>query len=78
MLLTILAIPALFIAPISAWVAFSYFRSGELRHASIAGGVAGLALVIYLAASQGDKINFRTDGCYNEWDGRSNRMVCDD
>lgn len=76
-MLTILAIPSLFVAPLAAMVAYGYFKDGDKRNATKAGLVTALTLSIYLIASNGDSVKFKTGDCYRDWDGRANRMVCD-
>ena len=72
-----LAIPALFVAPLSAFVAYGYFRERDARSGAKAGAVAIVSLSIYLLAQDGGNVKIRTEGCYKDWDGRSNSLVCD-
>lgn len=76
--MTLLAIFAVFVGPISAWLAFTFFRDGDYRSSGKAVAVAMVSAFIYLSVQDGQNVKIMTEGCYREWDGRSNRMVCDD
>lgn len=71
------AIPALFVAPLSAFVAYGYFREGDARSGVKASAACVVALALYLLAQDGGNVKIRTEGCYKDWDGRSNSLVCD-
>lgn len=77
-IITLLAIPSFFVAPISGWMAFAYLRDGEANHAAKAGVVFAVTAVLLIAGHViGPGPSYTSGDCYVSWDARSNSTVCD-
>jgi len=77
-LFTLLAIPAMFIAPITGWMTFSFFRDGETasgwKSAAVFAATSGILFVAYQGAPGP---TYTSGDCRTDWDGRSNSTVCE-
>lgn len=77
-IITLLAIPSMFIAPISGWMTFSFFREGDTSSAAKAGAVFAVTAFLLVAGHiNGPGPSYTSGDCYTAWDGRGNPAVCD-
>mgnify|MGYP000155330818 FL=1 len=77
-LVSVLAVPALFIAPFALMVLFGAARNSEWALAMKTLPVAVVTVSLVAVAWMGaPKIRSSAGNCYTEWDGRSNSTVCD-
>lgn len=77
-LVMLLAIPSVFVAPITGAMTWSAYRSGERRFAARSGAVFLISSVFFVAGHMmGPGPSYTSGNCFISWDARSNPLVCD-